>query len=168
MLECSALLLGSWTTASATSQGGRSRSVRAVGGEALGFVHQRDDEQSGWLGWFGRQRIDVLESPDDSLVFSLQRGRLAMAGWELFDADDRHVGTIRGRALMDGCGYLLAAVEAPDATGRGRFLSAEGRVLGEYQVKAKETTVHFAAQLEGNPFARMLLLGGLLITMPTS
>jgi hypothetical protein len=146
----------------------RARSVRGISGELLGFVHQKEERKGRWLVWHGCKCLDVVEEPDESLVFSLRRGWAWLGCWDLYDADDRLVGSIRGRTVQDGCGYLLAAIEEPDAGGRGRFLSAEGRVLGQYEMQSAETKIDFAPQLEGNPFARMLLLGCLLVNSPAS
>ncbi len=38
----------------------------------------------------------------------------------------------------------------------------QGRELGEYVVEREGTRVNFAPALEGNPFARMMLLGAVL------
>jgi hypothetical protein len=107
--------------------------------------------------------MEVFETSDESLVFSLRRSRGWPAAWQLLDAEERVVGTLRGRALYDGFGYFLAVIEAPDHSGAGRFLSADGRILGRFQMQGEGTTVTFAPDLEGNPFARMLLLGAVLV-----
>jgi hypothetical protein len=159
MLEHPALLLRPWTAA---DPGGRVRSVVAPGGDAVGFVRQAPARSPRWLRWLERRSLEVYELPDSSLVFALRRGWGWPAGWHLADAEERLVGTLRGRALMDGLGHHLAVVEAPDAQGRGRFLTMQGRELGELTVEREGTRVSFAPALEGNPFARMMLLGAVL------
>ena len=43
------------------------------------------------------------------------------------------------------------------------YWALEGRELGEYAVDGDGTQVTFAPALEGNPFAKMLLLGAVLV-----
>jgi hypothetical protein len=155
MLEQPSLLIGPWSKSV--------RSLYASGGEAVGFVRQSPLQAPRWLQWLERRRLEVYETPDGSLVFALRRGWGWLAGWHILDAEERHIGTLRGRALLDGFGHFLGAVEAPDGKGRGRFLAQQGRELGHYAREPEGMRVTFAAALEGNPFARMLLLGAVLI-----
>jgi hypothetical protein len=159
MLEQPSLLIGPWNP----SAGAAVRPLYAAGDAAVGFVRQTPLKAPRWLQWLERRQLEVYETPDGSLVFALRRGWGWPAGWHILDAEDRHIGTLRGRALLDGFGHFLGAVEPPDWKGGGRFLAQQGRVLGHYAREAEGTRVTFAMALEGNPFARMLLLGALLV-----
>ncbi|HYV39544.1 MAG TPA: hypothetical protein VE988_27895 [Gemmataceae bacterium] len=139
------------------------RTIADSAGAAVGFVADVKPQTSRWLRWLSPRTLEVYETPDQSLVFTLRRGWGWLTAWHLVDADDRLVGTFRGRALLDGFGHFLAVIEPPDDLGCGRFLAVEGRELGEYALEPHQTKVTFAAELEGNPFARMLLLGAVLV-----
>jgi hypothetical protein len=161
MLEQPSLLIGPWNPADGPAPS--VCSLLAPGGDSVGFVRQTPPHLPRWLRWLERRTLQVYETPDGSLVFALRRGWGWPAGWHVLDAEERHVGTLRGRFLLDGFGHFLGALEPPDAAGRGRFLAQQGRELGHFARQADGTRVTFAAALEGNPFARMLLLGAVLV-----
>jgi hypothetical protein len=142
------------------------RPLLAAAGETIGFVRAARSHTPRWLRWLERPNFEVFEFPDSSLVFALRRSWGWPAGWQVLDADERHVGTLRGSALMDGLGYFLGVVEAPDREGRGRFLAMQGHELGCYARESGGTRLIFGPELEGNPFARMLLLGAVLVQDP--
>jgi hypothetical protein len=154
MLEQSSLLIGPWSA--------NIRPVFAPGGQQAGFVKQAPGQMPRWLRWLERRVLEVYEIPDGSLVFGLRRGWGWPAAWHILDAEDRHVGSMRGRALLDSLGHFLGVMEPPDSEGQGRFLALQGRELGHYRSEPGGTLVAFATALEGNPFARMLLLGAVL------
>src|SRR5262245_42885727 len=160
MLEQPSLDLRPWSKAARPAE--RVRAVWA-GGEQVGMVRQAAPGAPPWLGWLARRTLEVYELPDSSLVFALRRAWGWPGRWNLLDAEDRLVGTLRGRAMLDGSGNLLAVIESPDAGGRGRFLSIQGRELGEYAREREGVRVPVAAAREGNPFARMMLLGAVLV-----
>jgi hypothetical protein len=103
--------------------------------------------------------------PDASLVFALQRSWGWPGSWQVLDADERVVGTLRGHALLDGLGHLLAVIESPDPSGRGRLLALQGRELGAIAREWEATRVTISAEVEGNPFAKMMLLGAVLVRL---
>src|SRR5438093_1685029 len=160
MLEQPSLELRAWTQADGPD--GRVRALWA-GGEQVGLVRQAPLPAPAWLGWLARRTLYVHELPDSSLVFVLRRAWGWPGRWHLFDAEERLVGTLRGRAIFDGSGNLLGVIESPDERGRGRFLAMHGRELGEYVLQGEGLRMTFAPAVEGNPFARMLLLGAALV-----
>jgi hypothetical protein len=162
MLEQPSLLICPWNPA-ALAPAALVRPVLAPGGDEVGFVRQVPVRAPRWLHWLERRTLEVYETPDSSLVFALRRGWGWPAGWHVLDSEERHIGTLRGHALLDGFGHFLGAVEPPDWQGRGRFLAMQGRELGHYAREPDGTWVTFDAALEGNPFARMLLLGAVLV-----
>jgi len=174
MLEQMSLLLRPWNTApSAEPPGTDFKSVlQPTGllrpivdgtGVTVGFVRQPRPWAPRWLRCLSQRTLEVYESPDGSLVFALWRGWGWPAGWHVVDADEHAVGTVRGRAILDRFGHFLAALEPAEAGGRGRFLALQGRELGEYALEREGTRVTFAPALEGNPFAKMMLLGAVLV-----
>jgi hypothetical protein len=163
MLEQQTLLLRPWNPTAAGDGGERLRAVVDAAGTPIGLVRQLPVRSPRWLRWLSRRVLEVYESPDNSLVFAVRRGWGWPGAWHLMDADERHVGTLRGQTMLDGFGHLLAVIETPDAKGRGRFLAIQGRELGEFAVQADGTRVTFAPAVEGNPFARMLLLAAALV-----
>jgi hypothetical protein len=162
MLEQSALLLEPWQPA----PGGESARVRQVldaSGVALGLVRQESLRWPRWLRWLAGQTLVVQELPDASLVFALRRSWGWPSCWHVLEADEKLVGTLRGRALLDGLGNLLAVIEAADHQGRGRLLAARGHELASFADEGVTTRVTFAAEVDGNPFAKMMLLGAVLV-----
>ncbi len=139
------------------------RAVADAAGKTLGHVRQAPQRGPRWLRWLDRRTLEVCEAPDGSLVFSLRRGWGWPGAWQLIDADGRLVGALRGRAIVDGFGQWLALVEQPDASNRGRFLAIEGHELGNYSLDGGGPRISFAPEMEGNPFAKMMLLGAILV-----
>ena len=163
MLEQTSLLLGPWRGCPSGEAGARVRAVADASGKTLGHVREAPQTGPRWLRWLGRRTLEICESPDASLVFSLRRAWGWPAGWQLIDADGRLVGALRGRAMVDGFGQLLALVEQPDTGNRGKFLAIEGHALGEYSLGNDGPRITFGPEMDGNPFAKMMLLGAILV-----
>jgi len=164
MLEQTSLLLRPWNTAPSGKAVGCARAVEDGSGTTIGFVRETPARAPLWLRWLAEKSLQVYEEPDQSLVFALRRGWGWPGRWHVVDADERLIGTVRGRALLDGFGILLGVIEPPDVRGRGRFVAIQGRELGEYAVESAGTRVTFASEMEGNPFAKMMLLGAVLVS----
>jgi hypothetical protein len=141
MLEQSVLLLQSW----------QPESTRAVA-----------QVRPLLLPWLARRTLVIHEAPDASLVFTLRRSWGWPSNWQVLDADEHLVGTLHGRAIMDGLGNLLAVIEAPDPQGRGRLLAVNGQELASFALDGETTRVIFTGDVDGNPFAKMMLLGAVL------
>jgi hypothetical protein len=165
MLEQSALLVQPWQTASAGQPPTRVRQVLDAGGVPVGLMRQAPVRAPRWLRWLARRTLTVHEMPDASLVFALQRSWGWPGSWQVLDADERVVGTLRGHALLDGLGHLLAVIEPADPGGRGRLLAVQGRELGAFAREGEATRITFAAEVEGNPFAKMMLFGAVLVRL---
>jgi hypothetical protein len=163
MLEKSTLLLRPWTTAPSGEPGVRVRAVDDAAGNPLGFIRHVPVRGPRWLRWLVGRTLEAYEWPDSSLVFCLHRSWGWSGAWHVVDADGRLVGKISRRKLLDGFGSFLAVFESLDGIGSGRCLTMDGFELGDYSVADNGTRVTFAADMEGNPFAKMMLLSGVLV-----
>jgi hypothetical protein len=163
MLEESMLLVDLWQPAPGGESAVRVRQILDTSGVTLGLVRQDPLRWPRWLRWLAGQTLVVQELPDASLVFALRRSWGWPSCWHVLDADEKLVGTLRGRALLDGLGNLLAVIETADQQGRGRLLAARGHELANFADEGATTRITFAAEVEGNPFAKMMLLGAVLV-----
>jgi hypothetical protein len=138
-----------------------------------------------WLRWLTRPVLEVYETEDESLVFAVHFTWKWAGRWTVEDADGHYVGLLwrfragwlrrrgfesPGRRLR-GDGMLieeklgrLSAVLVPPAGGNpGRFLDAGGEALADFHREQGGVRLTFADLLDGDPFARMLLLAALLV-----
>jgi hypothetical protein len=150
----------------------------AAGGEAAGLEPARAvlDARTGaplgiagwrpcaglWRRWLGRPVLAVHESDDAPLLFTVHRLWGLSARWEVRDAEGNVLGRLCGPLITDRFGRHLALWERP-AGGAGRARDAGGRELMTVGAAADETRVAFAAEAEGNPFLKMLLLAVVLV-----
>jgi hypothetical protein len=160
MLETPALLLHPWQASPLGSVHIRQRTVLdATTGEPLGFVGER--ARSHWLRWLTRKVLQVYETEDASLLCSIFCPWGWIRSWEVYDADDHPVGTYRGNLLSDRWNRHCAVVQrGPD--GSQRFVNTDGLELASLTRANGELLLSFAGVIEGEPFARMLLLAGAL------
>jgi hypothetical protein len=161
MLEIASLVIYPWQHAEAD---GWSRAV-ADGATAapLGRVRWRGRAEPGWLDWLRGQRMDMLETEDAALLMTLVRSWGLTRCWDLYDAEDRRVGTLAPPLLLDNEGGRRAYLDRADRD-HGRLVNPLSRVLADYARQSDGVMqFRFAADLEPNPFLRMLLLGCVLI-----
>src|SRR5262249_17236974 len=105
--------------------------------------------------------VEVYETGDASLLLTLYQPLGWVRRWEVRDADERPVGAIRGLVLRDGEGRCLAVAQDGEP-GSTRFVSPHGLELGSFTRANRGTSLTFASALEGEPFARMVVLGAAL------
>jgi hypothetical protein len=159
MLEQPALLLRPWTW----EDNHRRRPVlNAATGEPLGFVSRRQSLRWPLLRWLARRILEVYETEDASLLLILRGPPLWSRSWEVLDADERHVGMIRGGALWDRYQDFLAQVELGPDGAAARFVSPAGLELASYRAGSDGVLLQFNPALEGDPFAKMIVLGATL------
>ncbi len=155
MLEQRGLVLGAWT-----GDEPRERPVlNADSGEPLGFVRAHGGR--GWWRWLGGQTFQVFETEDASLLLTLYRPAGWLRAWQLDDADNRAVATIRGVTLRDANGYCLAVAESR-ADGGVRYVSPRGVAVGAWSRTAAGVCLTFSPEAT-NPFLRMTLLAATLV-----
>jgi hypothetical protein len=84
--------------------------------------------------------------------------------WEVCDADGHRVGSLRGEVIRDRSGLSLAVLERlPDRSG-ARFRGPDGRELGTLTRCAEGVEMTFSAEIDGEPFVKMLLLAMALVS----
>jgi hypothetical protein len=162
MLEIGSLLICPWEQADADS-GGWCRPV-ADGASAarLGCVRWLGPPERSWFDWLRGQRLEVLETEDAALLMTLVRSWGLSRAWDVYDAEERRVGAIALPILLDSEGGRRAYVDRSDRHS-GRILSPAARVMADFTRQPDDATlIQFAADLEPNPFLRMLLLGSVL------
>jgi hypothetical protein len=108
-----------------------------------------------------RSVLEVFETEDESLLCTLACPWLVVRGWEVSDADEHLVGTVRGCLILDRIHHLLASVDRTEGSGH-RFLSPDGYELGWLNPGAGDDQLDFAEHLAGDPFAKMMLLAAAL------
>ena len=165
MLESSSLLISPWQND--PSRGGWIRPI-ADGdtAAALGLVCARAPATYSWLRWIRTQRLEVLEGDDAALLMTLISPWGLARSWHVQDAEERTVGTVYPLLLVDSEGGRRGFLDRTDPL-HGRVLSTESRTLADYERKRNRgTLLRFAADLEPNPFLRMLLLAAVLVQDP--
>jgi hypothetical protein len=165
MLEYSSLLLLPWTSNpqghAHSSMPDRRPILDPETGQALGFAGRRASRLPWGFKWLARLTLEIRETPDDSLLFILLGPGLTMRAWEVFDAEEYPVGSLRGGFIRDRYARVLAIAE-PTLDGAFRYRSWEGIELGSLHRSGNENQLIFAEDLVGDPFARMLLLAASL------
>lgn len=146
MLETSSLLL----SLSEPRKGSDVQIKDAAGGIPLGRA--RATAPSGWRRWFAPRNIEVLETEDDSLVFTLCRGWSLAPGWWVDDADGRRVGRLSRQARRLEDAHTLATLHDT------AFRSPAGRELATLETVARGVRITFRPIVADQPFVKMLLL----------
>jgi len=167
MLERPGLLLAPWRLATPAEPPpiarGRARDVLDLAsGQHLGLVHAHPVSAWPGLGWLARRTLEVFETEDVSLLCSVVRPWGLAWAWHVFDAEERRVALVYRRLILRGSGRALALAEGPVPPAPGRFLDPRGRELATFAFAPEGTSLTFAPRLEGDPFARMALLGAVL------
>src|SRR5262249_44063008 len=105
--------------------------------------------------------IEVRESEDEPLLFTMWPGWGWTRGWRVEDAEGTRVGRVAGPFLLDRRDALLAVLYR-DA-GRTWYQDANGSELAEAQVRDEGVCLTFPPEGQGSPFVKMLLLAATLI-----
>jgi hypothetical protein len=161
MLEKDRLLILPWSsTAGLPSEdvAGLTRLRRIQDGILLGFA--------GWApqSWWRGRTIRVFEIPDASLLMTLHRPWGPMRMWQVFDAEDRRIGSFYRQLLFDDLNYHLANLEDEKPRRPRRFLTRSKEELASLEWES-DGTGRLSFHGVVNPFARMNLLA-MVLTMP--
>lgn len=155
MLERPSLHVAPWQV-----QEGKGRPQRLISDqltrEPLGFAEWRDACSVTWLRHILPGSLEVFETDDESHLLSLTAPSVWRRGWRVRDAEERVIGRVRGDLLLDEIGEMLGHFEG------GRLFNRYGMELGNLEISEGSCIVAFQSALDGNPFARMLLLAAAL------
>jgi hypothetical protein len=114
-----------------------------------------------WNRWRVRARLAVHESEDEPLLCTLRRLWRFREAWELCDADGRVVGKLSRTFLRDRSGRLLTRIQITEDQTH-QYLDRHGRVMATLICSGRRMLT-FAPECKGDPFTRMLVMGGALI-----
>jgi hypothetical protein len=137
------------------------RPIVAETGLPLGYAWWRPRRAPWW-----RLRPAVLavhEQEDEPLLFTIRRWWPFLPWRELRDAEGRRVGYLRAGRIADRIGRLMARREKAAENGACFFRFRDGRALAEVAVSEEGLRLAFAPAVEHDPFAKMLLLGAVLL-----
>jgi hypothetical protein len=161
--------------------------VAANTNNPVGFICQSVAPGPRWLSWFLPRRLllEFHEVEDDSLLFTMQEKKgllpsVKRAYWSVGDADGNGVGTVERRRQWEPSGWVPTTV-ARDRLGQAvvvleRWSAGSELPLRVFQPDApasltelgsvsrgpEGTLVEFAGTLDGQPFAKMLVLAAVL------
>ena len=160
MLEHSSLLVHDWFCEAPTC----TRSITDMAGQPLGYVRLEAVEDATWFSWLRKVRLDVYETEDASHLMSLTRSWVALRAWDVYDAEDRHVGSIHPKTLMTAERVRVGLLDL-ESGDQGRINDPSGQTLAEYRKKSGDA---LEVTLTGppDPFLRMLILGSILTLDP--
>jgi hypothetical protein len=172
MLEQQAMLVQPWTCPGETPgrvRGGAQDCVLAdpATSRPLGYARWRFSAGRAWQGWLARPRLEVCESGDEPLLFTVRHPWSLIRRWEVRDADDRGIGVIRGPWLIDGAGQLLAVRKRGAGTDRSCYQDHAGELALELRY-AEGTHVTFATRVRDLPFTKMMVLAAVLLEVSGS
>jgi hypothetical protein len=83
--------------------------------------------------------------------------------WEVLDAEEHHVGVLRGGTLLDRLGRPLAQVRRRPQGGGHSFVNPEGDELAILIPLVGSDRLTFSPELAGDPFGKMVVLAGALV-----
>src|SRR5438270_807462 len=103
MLESASLLIQPWQPGDGGS--GWTRTVCDESTSArLGMIRCAAPARPAWLSWLRGQRLEVLETDDAALLMTLVQRWGLTRRWDVYDAEDRRVGTLYPPVLFDSDG----------------------------------------------------------------
>jgi hypothetical protein len=131
----------------------------AVSGKPLGFARLQPDAQRGWLGSLLGSILAIHEQEEEPLVFTVRRC-LLWTQREVRDAEGERVGYL-GRGTIRDRNRLLYAHTRFDEEGMV-YQCVNGAVLAATRPTPPGLELSFTKVIEGDPFAKMLLLAAAL------
>ena len=184
MLECSALLIrpagpeeAPLLAQRAKRDAVRIREIVDLHSWRVVGVAYRVNARSRWRRWGQGPVIEVHESDDEPLLFTIHRLGWFSEAAEVRDADGRAIGLVRGltRAgagpdrlpaglVIDssGCTIALFFRRSGSRCEEGGFMSTDGVELAGAGHRPEGITLTFAESIGTQPFLRMLLLAALV------
>lgn len=135
--------------------------VDAPTGVPLGFARRLPAAERPWWGQLGRPVLAVHEHEDEPLLFTVRRCWSLLPWHEVQDADGRSVGQVL-EGLVENCYGRRVAVLRREADGGATFRGAGDAVLARLTEDASGLRIAFSADVENDPFIKMLLLAAAL------
>jgi hypothetical protein len=133
--------------------------VEAATGAPLGFTRWRARAD-----WLTRRLLgpvlEVREHEDEPLLFTVRRCWSFAARYLVCDADDQPVGVLDQGQLLDRLGRLFTVRRREGE--RVVFRTTSGCPLAEAEAVEETVRLSFHADVENQPFAKMLLLAAVL------
>lgn len=175
MLEHPALLLRPWQP---SADAPFRLILDPATGEVLGRARWRPPAPSTWLRWLRRATLEVVETEDESLVFTVCRCWGWPARWQAADALGRPVGQfrqgVRGAFILSGLSPGAAVMVGRDRLGRWLvmarpagpvYLSEEAgwKRMGALACSEAGLRVEFDDEGTDNPYTRMVVLAAALV-----
>jgi hypothetical protein len=156
MLERQGLVLCPWGAPDAPGGLAPRRAVLdAATGEPLGFLSRAPRPR--WLRWLTATVLELYETEDASLLCVLRGPSWARRSWEVEDSEGRHVASVLREVVLDAEGARQAVLRR--FAGGGTFCNPSGLELASFASSPRGTVLTFTPAVEGQPFARMALLG---------
>jgi hypothetical protein len=128
----------------------------------LGVARWRPWTGRPWLSWLSQPILDVFETDDEPLVFSVRRLWALSSKWEVRDADGHRVALLRHGLIVDALDQFRARVErsADDSLMQFQGPTLE---LAHATWSVEGVRIEFAPQIESEPLIKMALLAAVLI-----
>src|SRR5690242_11430614 len=104
MLEHSCLHVAPWTPTRADAFQSWIRPISASPSTPLGFVRLEGAFRTAWFSWLRSVHLDVYETEDASHLMRLIRSWGVLQLWDVYDAEERRVGSIYPPSLVDAEG----------------------------------------------------------------
>jgi hypothetical protein len=163
MLESQVLWLSAAEFAAADRAGPKATRRRVWGGMARREVGHIIEQPLRWWPWRVRAWVGAFEMPDDSAVFSGRRAGWLPGDWDVFDADGRVVGMIRGPYLFTADGTLVGTHAAGQERHAGRIIDSDANAISRWQPEQGGSRIEFAEALSEQPFIKMTIVIAALI-----
>ncbi|MSQ93385.1 MAG: hypothetical protein EXR98_02385 [Gemmataceae bacterium] len=164
MLEYPTLLVHGWARAAQVDGSlAWTRVITDSAGQPLGFGRFVGDPRGSWFSWLRQLGVEVHEAQDASDLMTLTRSWGIFRGWDVHDAEGRHVGSLNGKVVVTGENELIGYLDLQER----RMVGPSNRCVANFAVK-EDTRLEltFTEELPPNPFLRMLLLGCILTLDP--
>ena len=111
-----------------------------------------------WLGPLWPAFIEVREIDDEPLLFTARRVWALWPRWEIADADQRGLGSVRGSWLTDLQRRRIAQLHYSVSHDVCRIQAINGDMLATMTARGAGQELHFAERLAEEPFLKMLVL----------
>ena len=105
--------------------------------------------------------IEVRESEDEPLLFTMWPGWGFARRWRVEDAEGARVGRVAGPFLLDRRDGRLAFQRRE--AGRTLYQNTRGGALAEAEARDEGIRLTFLPDGQGSPFVKMLLLAATLV-----